>query len=106
MDAAFASHIDLKSQSGIVVFLGGAMVFGASRKQKCMTKSVILLETKYGRVVQTKHHRVQMNLCREAVQEKRIKVEYINTSKMLADGLTKVFERKEFISFCNNLHGT
>ncbi len=39
MDAAFASHIDSKSQSGIVVFLGGTMVFGASWKQKCITKS-------------------------------------------------------------------
>jgi hypothetical protein len=38
MDAAFASHTDSKSQSGIVVFLGGAMVFGASWKQKCVMK--------------------------------------------------------------------
>ena len=28
---SFASHNDSKSQSGIVVFLGGTMVFGASR---------------------------------------------------------------------------
>ncbi len=46
-----------------------------------------------------------MNLCQEAVKEKRIKVEYIHTSKMLADGLTMVFEGKEFISFRNNLLG-
>jgi hypothetical protein len=47
-----------------------------------------------------------MNLCREAVQEKRINVEYIHTSKMLADGLTKVLEGKEFTSFHNNLLGS
>jgi hypothetical protein len=147
MDAAFASHVDSKSQSGIVVYLGGAMVFGALRKQKCVTKSpteselvaltdhisfaeafaeflgliiseevraptiyqdstsVISLVTKGGGVVRTKHLRVRMNLGREAVQEKRIKVEYIHTSKILADGLTKVFEGKEFISFRNNLLG-
>ena len=147
MDAAVASHVNSKSQSGIMVFLGGAMVFGALQKQKCVMKSpteselvaltdhigfveafteffgfivgeeakaptiyqdstsVILLVTKGGGVVWTKHLRVRMNLCREAVQEKRIKVEYIHTSKMLADGLTKVFEGKEFISFCNNLLG-
>ncbi len=52
-----------------------------------------------------KHLRVQMKLCREAVQEKRIKVEYIHTSKMLADGLTKVLEGKKFTSFHNNLLG-
>ncbi len=147
-DAAFASYVDSKSQSGIVVYLGGAVVFGTSRKQKYMMKSptesklvvltdhislaetfaeflgfiigeevraptiyqdstsVILLVTKGGGVVQPKHLRVQMNLCREAVQEKRIKVEYIHTSKMLADGLTKVFEGKEFIFFRNNLLGS
>jgi hypothetical protein len=145
VDAAFASHVDSWSQSGIVVYLGGAMVFGASRKQKCMMKSptesklvaltdhisfaeafaeflgfiigeevraptiyqdstfVILLVTKGGGVIRTKHQRVRMTLCREVVQEKRIKVEYIHTSKMLAHGLTKVFQGKEFISFCNNL---
>ncbi len=114
VDAAFASHIDSKSQSGVAIFLGGAMVFGTSRKQKCITKSpteselvalmdhisfaeafavflgfifgeeakaptiyqdstsVISLVTKGGGVVWTKHLRVQMNLCREAVQKKRI----------------------------------
>jgi hypothetical protein len=46
-----------------------------------------------------------MNLCREAVQEKQIKVEYIHTSKMLADGLTKVLDGKVFTSFRNNLLG-
>ncbi len=138
VDAAFASHVDSKSQSGIVVFLGGAMVFGASWKQKCMMKlpmesklvtlmdhisfaeaftelfgfivgeeakaptiyqdstSVISLVIKGGGVIRTKHLHAQMNLCQEAVQEKRIKVDYIHTSKMLADGLMKVFEGKEF----------
>jgi hypothetical protein len=147
VDAAFASHVDSKSQSGIVVYLGGAMVFGASRKQKCVMKSpteselvalmdhisfaeafaeflgfiigeevraptiyqdstsVISLVTKGGGVVRTKQLHVRMTLCQEAVQEKRIKVEYIHTSKMLADGLIKVFKGKEFISFCNNLLG-
>jgi hypothetical protein len=33
------------------------------------------------------------------------RVEYIHTSKVLADGLTKVFEGKEFIFFCDNLLG-
>ncbi len=147
VDAAFASHVDSKSQSGIVVFLGGTMVFGASRKQKCVTKSpmesklvaltdhigfaeafaeffgfivgkeakaptiyqdstsVISLVTKGGGVVRTKHLRVRMNLCQEVVQEGRIIVEYIHTSKMLADGLTKALEGKEFTSFRNNLLG-
>ena len=61
--------------------------------------------TKGGEVVRTKHLRVRMNLCREAIQEKGIIVEYIHTSKMLADGLTKVLEGKEFTSFRNNLLG-
>jgi hypothetical protein len=52
-----------------------------------------------------KHLHVQMKLCQEAVQEKKIKVEYIHTSKILADGLWKVLEGKEITSFCNNLLG-
>ena len=39
IDAAFASHFDSKSHTGIAFFLGGALVFIASRKQKCVTKS-------------------------------------------------------------------
>ncbi len=111
MDASFASHYDSKSHTGVAVFIGGAMVFAASQKQKCITKSpteselvglmdnvsfielfeeffcfithtekqfhliyqdstsVILLVTKGGGVVCTKHLRVRMNLCKEAVDE-------------------------------------
>ena len=39
MDAAFAIHSDSKSRTGVAVFVGGALVYAASRKQKCMTKS-------------------------------------------------------------------
>ncbi len=39
MDASFALHSDSKSHTGIAVFIGGAMVFAASQKQKCVTKS-------------------------------------------------------------------
>jgi hypothetical protein len=39
IDAAFALHFDSKSHTGIVIFVGGALVYAASRKQKCITKS-------------------------------------------------------------------
>ena len=39
IDAAFASHPDSKSHTGIAIFIGGVLVFAASRKQKCVTKS-------------------------------------------------------------------
>jgi hypothetical protein len=39
VDAAFAIHGDSKSHTGVAVFIGGALVYAASRKQKCMTKS-------------------------------------------------------------------
>ena len=39
IDAAFALHPDAESQTGIAVFMGKALVFAASRKQKCVTKS-------------------------------------------------------------------
>ena len=39
VDAAFALHPDAKSQTGIAMFWGEALLFAASRKQKCVTKS-------------------------------------------------------------------
>jgi len=39
VDAAFALHPDAELQTGIAMFWGEALVFAASRKQKCVTKS-------------------------------------------------------------------
>ena len=39
IDAAFAAHYDAKSHTGVALFLGNALVYAASRKQKCVTKS-------------------------------------------------------------------
>lgn len=44
VDASFAIHNDGKSHSGIVIFVGGVEVFCASRKQKCVSKSLIEAE--------------------------------------------------------------
>jgi hypothetical protein len=67
--------------------------------------SVISLVTKGGGVVRTKHLRVRMNLCKEAVDEKRVRIAYIHTSKMIADGLTKALEGKAFGIFKQNVLG-
>ena len=39
IDADFTSHINAKSHVGVACFIGKALVFAASRKQKCVTKS-------------------------------------------------------------------
>ncbi len=39
VDAAFALHDDSKSHTGVVILLDKAVVYVASRKQKCVTKS-------------------------------------------------------------------
>jgi hypothetical protein len=67
--------------------------------------SVISLLTKGGGVVRMKHLRVCMNLCKEAVDEKRVRIAYIHTSQMKADGLTKALEGKEFSIFKQNVFG-
>jgi hypothetical protein len=124
VDAAFAPHVDSKSHTRVTIFVGGALVFAASQKQKHVTKSpteselvaltdnigfielfeeffsfiinreekmppliyqdstsVISLVTKGGGIVRTKHLRVRMYLCREAVDEKRIRIAYIQSTK-------------------------
>lgn len=53
---------------------------------------VISLVTKGGRIVRKKHLYARMNLCKEAVEENKIKVPYVHMSNMLADGLTRVLE--------------
>jgi hypothetical protein len=39
IDAAFATHADSKSHSGMTVFVAGVLVYSSSRKQGCVTKS-------------------------------------------------------------------
>jgi hypothetical protein len=148
VDAAFAPHPDAKSQTGIAIFIAGMLVYAASRKQKCVTKSptdselvalsdnisfielfaeffafitntkfvspmiyqdctaVISLVTECGGVVRTKHLRVRMELCKEALKEQRIRVSYVSTDKMLADGLTKALEGQPFQEFAQAMIGT
>ena len=148
VDAAFATHPDAKSQTGITVFYGQALLFAASRKQKCVTKSptdselvalsgniqfvelfaefiafitnsqvhaptiyedctaVISLVTEGCGVARTKHLRVHIEMCKQALQKKKWKLQYVNTKQMIADGLTKVLEGEAFIKFANNLLGT
>jgi hypothetical protein len=67
--------------------------------------SVISLVMKGGGIVHTKHLCIRMNLCREAVDEKRIRIAYVHTTKMLADGLTKPLEGSTFKVFMKALMG-
>jgi hypothetical protein len=39
IDAAYALHSDSKSHTGVIIFVGHAIVYVASKKQKCMSKS-------------------------------------------------------------------
>jgi hypothetical protein len=39
VDAAFATHEDSKSHSGVAIFVAGILVYASSKKQHCVTKS-------------------------------------------------------------------
>ena len=67
--------------------------------------AVIALVTECGGVVRTKHLRVRMELCREGLQNNKFIVKYINTLKMIADGLTKPLEGLAFLIFASNMLG-
>jgi hypothetical protein len=39
IDADFASHRDSKSHTGVIILIGGSLVYVATKKQKCVTIS-------------------------------------------------------------------
>ena len=61
--------------------------------------AAISLVTIGGGITRTKHMRVQKNLGKESVDEKRIIVLYINTKNMMADELSKILEGALFQKF-------
>mmetsp|Transcript_20973 Transcript_20973/g.29941 ORF Transcript_20973/g.29941 Transcript_20973/m.29941 type:complete len:86 (-) Transcript_20973:235-492(-) len=65
--------------------------------------SVISLVTKGGGIVRTKHLRVRMNLCKEGVDQRRFKIVYVHTKKMIADKCTKALEKRDFQVFMDCL---
>jgi len=65
--------------------------------------SVISLVTKGGGIVRTKHLRVRMHLCKEGVDQRRFKIVYVHTKRMIADGLTKALEKRDFEIFMDHL---
>jgi hypothetical protein len=39
VDAAYTIHNDSKSHTGVIIYVGGTLVYVSSKKQKCMSKS-------------------------------------------------------------------
>jgi len=58
--------------------------------------AVIALVTEFGGVARTKHLWVRMELCREALQQKQIMIQYVHMLKMIVDGLIKALDGKLF----------
>jgi len=67
--------------------------------------SVISMVTSGGGVTRTKHMRARMFLVMEAVQEMRVKIKYVPTALMIADGLTKPLDGKVFDFFIKTVLG-
>jgi methionine synthase II (cobalamin-independent) len=67
--------------------------------------SVISMVTTGGGITRTKHMRTRMYLVLEAVKDQRVKVRYVPTAAMLADGLTKPLDGKAFDFFAKTALG-
>ena len=67
--------------------------------------SVIALVTKGGGVVLTKHLRIRMNLCKEGLDLKKLKIQHVFTDRMIADGFTKGLENNDFKIFMEHIFG-
>jgi hypothetical protein len=68
--------------------------------------SVISLVTSGGGITRMKHLRARMNLVKEAVMDRKmVKVAYMPTVRMVADGLMKVLEGQQFLNFADLVLG-
>jgi hypothetical protein len=94
-----ANELGTGAENGYLAFITNTPVESPTIYQ------VISLVTNGGGVVRTRHLRVRMNLCREALQMGRIKIAYVPTLQMIADGLTKALEGRAFLEFMLNLFG-
>ncbi len=56
-------------------------------------------------MARTKHLRTRMFLVKEAIQEDKIKVKFVPTEDMLADGLTKALDGTGFRTFAQMTMG-
>jgi hypothetical protein len=71
--------------------------------QDCNT--VVMLVTKGGGIMRTKHLRVHMNLGKEMVDQERVHVVYIKAAEMKVDGFSKPFDPTEFKKFARMVQG-
>jgi hypothetical protein len=67
--------------------------------------SVISMVTTGGGITRTKHMRTRMFLVLESLKEQQVTVHYIHTSGMIADGLTKPIDGKDFDYFVSKVMG-
>jgi hypothetical protein len=67
--------------------------------------SVISMVTSGGGIMRTKHMHARMFLVLEAVKELRVKIWYVFTALMVADGLTKPLDGKAFDFFAKTVLG-
>lgn len=67
--------------------------------------AVISLVTKGGGVTRTKHLRARMNLAKEMVDQHRVKIKFVSTQGMLADGFSKPYNPVDHAIFANKVQG-
>jgi hypothetical protein len=108
VDAAYALHDKGESHSGVVIAIGGVVVFISSKKQKCVAKSPTdaklialsdnidllslfgeFLEFISNEEVEKPIIRSRVYHCKEYFDAKEAELRYISTDEMWADGASK-----------------
>lgn len=95
---------------GLLSFFSEFIEFITNRKLEIPiiyqdSTSVISLVKEGGGVARTKHLRVHMALCQEALMEQGIVIKYMPTDRMIADCLTKALNGKAFLQLVAALLG-
>ncbi|KAL2887328.1 Copia protein [Ceratocystis lukuohia] len=121
-DADYANSKDRKSVSGMVFALAGGPIKWKAQKQRSVAistteaelrantliygdnQAAIKIANNLGASDKTKHIDIQHHAVKDWIQQGKVKLEYVATEDMLADGFTKPLNNVKFNKFRSQMH--
>ncbi|OMO60028.1 Reverse transcriptase, RNA-dependent DNA polymerase [Corchorus capsularis] len=111
-DASHGDDLDeRKSTQGYTFSLSGGVISWSSKKQTCVSLSTMEAEFIASTAAvqeaiwlrRTKHIDVKYNFIRDVVAQKQVNMQYIDTTRMVVDPLTKPVSHEKFFTFLKRI---